>query len=234
MKNDAPYLMWDFDETLAWRRGKWTHTILEILAEENIHTIDYHALSPMLREIYPWGRSDTGHKTYMKNLSWWEYMTGETAAILVRLGLPRETAETVAQRLPGQYLLPEAWNIFDDTISALEESVAQGYGNAIHSNHVPELPELTRSLGLGDYFSHIFTSATIGFEKPHGSIFDHAKEQLGHDRKIIMIGDNPVADIEGARNASLPAILVCRSGDTTYPLSVKSLTEIFSLIPKLL
>ncbi|MDX1746439.1 MAG: HAD-IA family hydrolase [Halobacteriales archaeon] len=56
---------------------------------------------------------------------------------------------------------------------------------------------------------HIVTSATVGYEKPHPEIFRTALSKIDDDR-AVMIGDNPVADIEGAHNIGLEAYLIGR------------------------
>lgn len=60
---------------------------------------------------------------------------------------------------------------------------------------------------LKDYFDFIFTSERAGHKKPSKEMFEKAIEWLGADvDECIMIGDNPVTDIQGAINASLDVI----------------------------
>ncbi|MDE1567249.1 HAD family hydrolase [Aquabacter sp. P-9] len=55
-------------------------------------------------------------------------------------------------------------------------------------------------LGLDSHFEHIVTSEEAGKEKPDPSPFRLAMNKLGDvGSNIWMIGDNPVADIRGAR-----------------------------------
>ena len=53
--------------------------------------------------------------------------------------------------------------------------------------------------GLIKYFDHIFISEKIGYQKPTKGFFDFCFDKLGNPSKedVIMIGDSPVADIEG-------------------------------------
>ncbi len=80
------------------------------------------------------------------------------------------------------------------------------------SNHVPELAELIEGLGLGELVGEVFTSAAIGYEKPHPEIFRHALRVCGSPGRVWMVGDNPVADVEGAEAVGVPAVLVRARG----------------------
>jgi HAD superfamily hydrolase (TIGR01549 family) len=56
--------------------------------------------------------------------------------------------------------------------------------------------------GLDHYFDYIVTSEEAGFDKPHKAPFQLALEKMRPTGNCIwMIGDNPVNDIRGARDA---------------------------------
>jgi putative hydrolase of the HAD superfamily len=73
---------------------------------------------------------------------------------------------------------------------------------------VPELAGLVAGLGLEPYVERVFSSALIGFEKPHPALFRHAIRACGSPEQVWMVGDNPVADIAGAEAIGHRAILV--------------------------
>lgn len=83
----------------------------------------------------------------------------------------------------------------------------RGWRHVIVSNHIPELPALVGALGLAGWFDAAVTSAQVGFEKPHPRLFEAARA-VSPNPPIWMIGDNPIADVAGARSAGLDAILV--------------------------
>ena len=87
----------------------------------------------------------------------------------------------------------------------------------IVSNHVPELRRLVSAVGLADHFDEILTSASVGFEKPHPGIFRRALGLAGSPRTAHMVGDNPTADVQGARAVGLPAILVADPSGSVWP-----------------
>jgi HAD superfamily hydrolase (TIGR01549 family) len=56
--------------------------------------------------------------------------------------------------------------------------------------------------GLDHYFDHIVTSEEAGYDKPHKEPFILALEKMQPQGKCIwMVGDNPLNDIQGAREA---------------------------------
>ncbi len=64
-----------------------------------------------------------------------------------------------------------------------------------------------QSSGIIDYFQGIVTSARAGYQKPQREIFDFALRENGHaHHHSIMIGDNLLTDIAGARNASVDTV----------------------------
>lgn len=63
--------------------------------------------------------------------------------------------------------------------------------------------------GIADYFKSIKVSAEEGIKKPDIRIFHMCVSELGlQPNECLFIGDNPDADIRGARNAGLHAIWI--------------------------
>ncbi|MGH9197011.1 MAG: HAD-IA family hydrolase, partial [Acidimicrobiia bacterium] len=54
----------------------------------------------------------------------------------------------------------------------------------------------------------VFTSARIGYEKPHPEAFRTVLSHITDADNIWMVGDNPVADVAGAEKVGIPGILV--------------------------
>tara|TARA_R110002124_G_scaffold82664_7_gene216853 strand:- start:19523 stop:20218 length:696 start_codon:yes stop_codon:yes gene_type:complete len=64
-----------------------------------------------------------------------------------------------------------------------------------------------KSSKLDSYFDLIVTSENSGFRKPDKRIFDHAMLQLKTEAiNCLMIGDNPLSDIQGAQNAEIDQV----------------------------
>jgi putative hydrolase of the HAD superfamily len=77
---------------------------------------------------------------------------------------------------------------------------------------VPELPALVGALGLEDLIDGVYTSAAIGYDKPHPEAFRHALRESGDPARRWMVGDNPVADVKGAQALGIPALLIRTAG----------------------
>ena len=68
-----------------------------------------------------------------------------------------------------------------------------------------------RALSEYVYFDSIFVSESIGMRKPDKAIFHLACETLDAEvRESIFIGDNPIADIKGAKQAGMKTVFVPR------------------------
>lgn len=89
------------------------------------------------------------------------------------------------------------------------------------------------SSGITNYFKGIVTSARAGCKKPEKEIFEFALRENGFAcSDSIMIGDNLLTDIAGARNASVDTVYynpygLTHSEKVTYEInSLKQLTTI--------
>jgi putative hydrolase of the HAD superfamily len=60
---------------------------------------------------------------------------------------------------------------------------------------------------LSKYFQHVFTSETIGHNKPHPKIFQWAMSSVnGKKEECLMIGDDIEVDITGARRSGMDQV----------------------------
>lgn len=81
------------------------------------------------------------------------------------------------------------------------------------------------SSGLSNYFEMVVTSETTGHKKPDPRIFHYAMEQAGATQdNSLMIGDNPISDIQGAHAAGMDQVFFNPHGKSielipTYTIS---------------
>lgn len=69
-------------------------------------------------------------------------------------------------------------------------------------------------IGIRDLFDGVVSAAMAGAAKPARPIFDKAVEAGGASAaQTLHVGDHPLYDVHGARDAGLKAILVNRNGD---------------------
>jgi HAD superfamily hydrolase (TIGR01549 family) len=205
-------LIWDFDGTLAHRRGEtgWSLLLEEALdAEEPGHGRSADRFRPHLRDGFPWHTPDVAHPELCDPGAWWESVRAHLARAYEAEGYAAARAAELAAAAQRLYVDPTTWTLFDDTLPALERLAAAGWTHAILSNHVPELARIVESLGLRSHLAAVHCSAETGFEKPHPRTYAAVLEDLEPD-DVWMIGDNVVADVLGAEAVGIPAILVRR------------------------
>ena len=207
-------LIWDFDGTLAYRQGRWpawTQTLLEVLEREAPgHGVAAELLRPFVREGFPWHSPEVYHPHLASADAWWAALEPRFAAAFAAVGVDEGSARRMAKAVRGAYLVPERWRLYDDALPVLEELSARGWEHVLLTNHVPELGEILRHLGLDGYLRGVSNSAKTGYEKPHPEAFRGVLEKLSGTDAVWMIGDSAEADVAGAEAAGIPAILVRR------------------------
>ncbi len=206
-------LIWDFDGTLAHRRGEtgWSILLAEALdAEEPGHGHSAETFRPHLREGFPWHRPEVAHPELCEPEAWWASVRPVLARAYEAAGYVPARALELAGAARRLYVDPAVgWALFDDTLPALERLSQTGWTHAILSNHVPELRQIVAGLGLDELVAVVSCSAETGYEKPHPQAFASVVDRF-RPAEAWMVGDNVVADVLGAEAAGIPAVLVRR------------------------
>ncbi len=224
-------LIFDFDHTLAYRDGMWTATIYEILYENGYNTITKEEIEPYTYRGFPWHDYEISHKDFFKNLSWWDYMENLVKNIIKNFNISDQESYKLSKLFRDKYLNIKKWHLFDDTYVALDKAGKNKYVCYILSNHTPEIRDIIRGLKIEKFFKKIYNSADIGYEKPHYKIFQALLNDLKEEpENFIMIGDNYISDITGARSNSINAILVRSENKFNYTYYSKDLKNIFEII----
>lgn len=206
-------LIWDFDGTLAHRRGEtgWSILLAEALdAEEPGHAHSAETFRPHLRDGFPWHPPELPHPELCQPEAWWASVRPVLARAYEAAGYASARALELADAARRLYVDPEVgWALFDDTLPALERLSQAGWTHAILSNHVPELRAIVTGLGLDEVVAFLSCSAETGYEKPHAQAYASVLDVL-RPAEAWMVGDNVVADVLGAEAAGIPAVLVRR------------------------
>ncbi len=178
---------------------------------------------------------DSFYDTYMtKNHQLWEqYAKGEITKdylSLERFLYPLrivgcENVE-LAKTLGNDFLYRTTMqtNLVDGAVDLLEYLKQKGYTLSIISNGFVEVQytKLRRS-GLLQYFSNVFLSEEVGFQKPDIRFFQAVLEKLNaKTTECIVVGDNLQTDIEGAQNANIDAIFFSRGGGELSNMLLKN------------
>ena len=222
-------ILWDFDGTLGYNEGKWSANIVEIaLREFPACGLTIETVRPLMTRGFPWNEHEQPHVGWTAQ-EWWQRIGGMITGNLVSLGLTGEQAGRCAELFRQRYLDLSRWRLFDDALPALRGCAERGWRLAILSNHVPELRSILDHLGVSELVEAVFNSAETGYEKPHARAYAIALQALGQPAKAWMIGDNVVADVLGARQAGLRAILV-RGSDARAEHCCQSLLDVAKIV----
>ncbi|HLT75634.1 MAG TPA: YjjG family noncanonical pyrimidine nucleotidase [Ohtaekwangia sp.] len=142
------------------------------------------------------------------------------------------TDEKLCAELSHDYLwgCPRKCNLIPDALDTLDY-LSEKYTLAVVTNGFEEIQHMKLASGkMTHYFDHIITSQKAGYKKPAKEIFEYALDANGVKcHEAIMIGDNPVTDIGGARNACIDAVFfnpgaLTRDVDVHY--EIKALSEL--------
>jgi putative hydrolase of the HAD superfamily len=124
-------------------------------------------------------------------------------------------AELRIERLDAPALLDDYLSRFRDHCvpfpnlhATLEQLRADGLALGIISNGYEALQRSSvKALGIERYLSAILISESERIRKPDPAIFQRAVARLGTSvERAMYVGDNPVADVTGARAAGLCAV----------------------------
>jgi putative hydrolase of the HAD superfamily len=139
-------------------------------------------------------------------------------------------------RLSAEYLIhsPKKKNLIEGCKETLDYLQAK-YPMVIVTNGFDEIQSTKlSSSGIDHYFKDVVTSARAGHKKPAREIFDFAlsENKVAH-HEAIMIGDNLLTDIAGARNASVDTVFfnpakVKHEAEVNY--EIQSLTELMNFL----
>ncbi len=106
---------------------------------------------------------------------------------------------------------PRHWDFFPEIPALIQALQQSGKRWGIASNFDRRLHELCRDSLPGIDAAWVFISSELGVRKPSPRFFELVAERLDvAPRDLLMIGDDPVNDMWGARQAGWNAILLDR------------------------
>lgn len=182
-----------------------------------LHYEEYQALNQPLWLQYQSGEINAKQLQEQRFHYWGQQLN--IAPSLLNAGFLRAMAD-VCTPLPGAVSL----------LNALIGKAKLG----IITNGFTDLQQIRlERTGLHNHFDILVISEQVGAAKPHPQIFSHAKELMGNPdpATVLMVGDNPVADISGGQQAGFYTCWLNRFSATlpagiTADLEVQSLTEL--------
>lgn len=226
-------VIFDFDMTLGFRTTMWTDTVKELLLENNVYATSEQIRPVTHGGVYPWSDPTVSHAEFFKGRGWWETVTGNISAGLSENGIcTREEADKAMKGLRERFCDKRYWKLFPDTLDTLGTLKEKGYSLALVSNHIPEAREIFNSLRLGVYFPRMVISSEEDYEKPRPEILSKALGDFAKD-KTVLVGDNYFADVLGAIQFGMGAVLVRKPNITGYNYYCKTLEELPALLERI-
>ncbi len=218
--NARTVVFWDFDGTLALAPGLWRKAVWnELLATLPDTSCSPESVHPLTESGFPWHEPEVDHRPLILPGAWWAHMERHFAGMYRRLGIEDGLAGEMAGRIRARILDLANYSLLPGAAETLRACRERGCENWLFSNHVPELERIVAGLGLRDRFDGCVVSANIGWDKPNPEAFRIALEMAGDPEIRYMVGDNPVADIDGAKRAGMTAIRIAHgtAGAATPP-----------------
>lgn len=125
----------------------------------------------------------------------------------------------------------DRWRVYEDVLDSgiLQTLKRRGVVLGVISNWDSRLQDTLEAMGLARHFDFILASTVVGSAKPDQKIFVEALERSGvRSDEACHIGDEPLADIKGARQAGVDAILIDREDrfESFTDIKIRSFLEL--------
>ena len=140
-----------------------------------------------------------------------DYWRAYDGRILERLGLRADDAvlDEVARRFKAELTLDP----FPETMAVLRSVKKAKFPMGVISNASHGILGDLKRTGISEFFDHVVYSQAVGAAKPDPRIFKEALRQFGvKGPDAWHVGDNPEADVTGARAVGIQPLLVDRDG----------------------
>ena len=222
---DLDHTLWDYETNSC-------NTLTELHAHYGLHDRGISDVQAFLDQF-----------RIVNNELWDLFDTGRIASDVIRkerfrriLGHFGLNDEKLDRDLSADYLdqCPRKGQLMPYAMEVLNY-LTDRYRLTVITNGFDEIQQLKLAAGnLHGYFDHIITSQKAGHRKPAREIFEYA---LYHNdtqcHEAIMIGDNLVTDIGGARGANIDAVFFNserRSHSEAPDFEISSLLELKSIL----
>jgi putative hydrolase of the HAD superfamily len=142
--------------------------------------------------------------------SWWR------AVVIQTLELAGEKVEPFDNYFDAVYRefgRPGIWRLEPGALDLLSDLRGAGFRLGIISNFDLRLRDILEHVGVLDFFEQIIISSRIGADKPSPRIFQAAIERFRVEaQEMLHVGDDKVADGDGARQAGMQTFILGLGG----------------------
>jgi putative hydrolase of the HAD superfamily len=143
----------------------------------------------------------------------------------------------LAIQMEDHYLehTPSKKRLLPGAIETLEK-LSEKYSLHIITNGFEDVQHFKlKNCGIVHYFDTVITSDGANSRKPNREIFDYSLERAkAHVNESMMIGDDPIADIVGARSAGWEHTILVNTMNLNHTIEnlieVKTLPELLPIL----
>ncbi len=221
-------LFWDFDGTLIYSNQSFLDS-LQICLESHNYKISSEKISTFLHTACSWHKPEISY-TNNTGSKWWDNLFRYFDSFYENYGISQNDRDSINKIFKSRILDHEIYTLYADARMVLEHCKIIGYKNYILSYNFPELPLVVEKLGISEYFTDYIISSNVGYEKPRAELFYHALGVANFPKECYMIGDNQIADIQGAKAVGMKTILVHKNNVSDADFICENLSEIPALL----
>ena len=209
-------LFWDFDGTLSYPNKSFTTALPQALSRYG-YEISSSKIDIFMADFYSWQTPEIDYPE-RTNALWWDTHFRKIQRFCLENHIPNEKIGGICKTFREILIDVSNYKLYDDALDTLETCIRMGYKNYLITNNYPEIVDNIKKLGIASCFTEFIVSSHIGFEKPRAVFFWYAKCRACEPKKAYVIGDNPIADIQGGKAAGFPTIAVhlCQSSDADH------------------
>ncbi|RJP31828.1 MAG: HAD family hydrolase [Actinobacteria bacterium] len=205
------FVFFDAGETLIHPLPSFPERFMAVCAEYGLE-VDLNHLRLATRRLMA-GVEDRQRRGYTfsnearKSRRFWLDFYG---SLVAELGYVQDDG-SLPEALYAAFSEPSNYGAYHDVRETLEELRRRGVRMGLISNFEVWLENLLADLGLLEFLEVRVISGREAYEKPHPRIYELALERGGVDAGSTMhVGDSPISDYDGAREAGMRAVLLDR------------------------
>lgn len=223
---DLDHTLWDFERNSSESLTDIYHQ--SCLQEYGVTSLDLFISSFLRINTELWDAFDRGklHHSYIRE--------NRFKMVFTEMGVecPQNHVE-----LGELYLqtLPQKKHLLEGALDLLDYVTTKGYSIHIITNGFNDIQaKKIASSGIGHYFKNVVTFETANAKKPDPKIFAYALELANaSNTDSIMIGDNWIADILGAKQVGLDTVYLNPAGlqfDEKPTYDIRRLEELIPIL----
>ncbi len=209
-------IFFDAGETLLYPHPSYAEVFAEVLREHG-HRVDPAAVQEIVsasserfneilssEEARLWSTSPDRSRTLWDSIYRW---------FLADVGIAASEHDRLVDALYTRFTDVASYRLHPDALPTLDRLRGTELTLGLISNFEEWLERLLEQLEVHHYFDVTVISGIEGVEKPDAKIFQIALDRAGlRAEDAVYVGDNPVFDVDAARDVGMFPVLIDRRG----------------------